>query len=80
MNNFKKWLTKNGYKFESANMTGDYEGVFVDLNIIENNYIVGRINEGSLLKYIQKSGLKSEYRGHYTSLLVTSIELGIKVL
>jgi hypothetical protein len=74
MDKFKKWLAKNGYKFESKVMVGNYEGVFISLEIIDNYTVVGRVGTGKIMDYIKKRSLKYEYRGHYTSLLVWHAE------
>lgn len=70
MTSLEKWLNKNGYKFETKQMVGGYKGIFIQLEAIENYTIVGRVNINKLMKYITRYGFNSEYRGHYTSLLV----------
>ena len=70
MENLKKWLKKHSFLYESKTMQGNYEGVFVELEIVENSVVLGRVNDNALLRYLTKRKLKWEYRGHYTSLLI----------
>ncbi len=73
METLKKWLAKNGYTYESEVMTGGYQGIFVALEIIENYTVTGRIDTSKLMKYLSRYGYKWEYRGHYTSILITNV-------
>lgn len=70
MESFKKWLIKNGFKVTDAKMQHGAEGVFVEIEIIENGSFVGRIDVIKVIKHVRRYDFKYEYRGNYTSMLI----------
>ena len=66
MKNLTNWLKKYGYNFRVEKMTDGKDGVFIQYDVLTT------AEKEKLMKYIRTyQGGKYEFRGHYTSILLT---------